>query len=79
METLTIREVSLGAYTQAVQDAVLAGYKMSDEPSKYPWNDTQFNAVFELSGTSVVDSAEAAQDETEQPNKPSAGRPRRKL
>lgn len=68
METLTIREISLGAYTQSVQDAVLAGYKMSDEPSKYPWNDTQFNAVFELS---------SEEDNTEQPNKPPAGRPRR--
>lgn len=70
METLTIREVSLGAYTQAVQYAVLAGYRMSDEPSKYPWNDTQFNAIFELAGE---------EDNTEQSNKPSAGRPRRKL
>ena len=70
METLTIREVSLGAYTQAVQDAVLAGYRMSDYPSKYPWNDTQFNAIFELA---------SEEDNTEQTNKPSAGRPRRKL
>lgn len=69
METLAILESSLGAYTKAVQEAVLAGYRMSDEPSKYPWNDTQFNAIFELS---------SEEDNTEQPNKPSAGRPRRK-
>ena len=79
MELLTIRESSLGGYTQAIQDAVLQGYRMSDESSKYPWIDQQYNAVLELSDNAVVDSAEAVQDETEQPNKPSAGRPRRKV
>lgn len=69
METLTILEVSLGAYTKAVQEAVLAGYRMSEEPSKYPWTDNQFNAIFELAGE---------EDNTEQSNKQSVGRPRRK-
>lgn len=70
METLTILESSLGAYTKAVQEAVLAGYRMSEEPSKYPWTDAQFNAIFELVGE---------EDNAEQSNKPSVGRPRRKL
>lgn len=54
MELLTVRESSLGAYTKAIQDAVLAGYRMSEEPSKYPWNDYQFNAVLELSRKSTM-------------------------
>lgn len=88
MELLTIRESSLGSYTQALQDAILQGYRMSDESSKYPWIDQQYNAVLELkplveiSVEPVQDELEPAQEEqnlTEQPNKPSAGRPRRKL
>ena len=72
MELLTIRESSLGAYTKAVQDAVLAGYRMSEEPSKYPSIDQQYNAVLERSDTAVEPS-------TEEPAKKLAGRPRRKL
>lgn len=92
MELLTIRESSLGAYTKTIQDAVLAGYRMSEEPSKYPWNDTQFNAVFEPSGKSsmsvevkitdlvdvqgIIDNA--VKEVTDTPKK-LAGRPPRKL
>ena len=91
MELLTIRESSLGAYTKAVQDAVLAGYRMSEEPSKYPWNDTQFNAVFEPSGkssmsvevkiTDLVDVQGIIDNAVEElsPPKKLAGRPPRKL
>lgn len=81
MELLTIRESSLGAYTKAVQDAVLAGYRMSEEPSKYPWNDTQFNAVFEEVKfvESAVEPSTEQQTSTEQPTKKLAGRPPRKL
>lgn len=88
MELLTIRESSLGGYTQAIQDAVLQGYRVSLEPSKYPSIDQQYNAVLELKPLveipvePVQDELEPAQEEqtlTEQPNKPSAGRPRRKL
>lgn len=93
MELLTIRESSLGSYTQALQEAILAGYRMSDESSKYPWIDQQYNAVLELSGksasvatievklTDLVDVQgiiENAVEELDLP-KPSVGRPRRKL
>lgn len=76
MELLTIRESSLGSYTQALQEAILAGYRMSDESSKYPWIDQQYNAVLERSDASVESSK---QEDSEESAKPSAGRPRRKL
>ena len=85
MELLTIRESSLGSYTQALQEAILAGYRMSDESSKYPWIDQQYNAVLELKPfvEIPVEVVESAQDELEptqeEQTKPSAGRPRRKL
>ena len=93
MELLTIRESSLGGYTQAIQDAVLQGYRMSLEPSKYPSIDQQYNAVLELSGkltsvatievklTDLVDVQGIIEDAVEELDlpKPSAGRPRRKL
>ena len=72
MELLTIRESSLGGYTQAIQDAILAGYRMSMEPSKYPSIDQQYNAVLERSDTTAHPS-------TEEPTKKLAGRPPRKL
>lgn len=72
MELLTIRESSLGGYTQAIQDAILAGYRVSEEPSKYPWIDQQYNAVLERSDAAVEPS-------TEEPAKKLAGRPPRKL
>lgn len=72
MELLTVRESSLGGYTQAIQDAILAGYRMSMEPSKYPSIDQQYNAVLERSDTTVEPSAE-------EPVKKLAGRPPRKL
>ncbi len=72
MELLTIRESSLGGYTQAIQDAVLQGYRMSMEPSKYPSIDQQYNAVLERTDTTVEPS-------TEEPTKKLAGRPPRKL
>ena len=74
MELLTIRESSLGGYTQAIQDAVLQGYRMSMEPSKYPSIDQQYNAVLERSDASVESSK---QEDSEESTKPSAGRPRR--
>ena len=106
MELLTIRESSLGGYTQAIQDAVLQGYRMSEESSKYPWIDNQYNAVLELkpfveipvdtkvpneTTANAITTLETGQgehfesvdalmedlQETKQPNKPSAGRPRR--
>lgn len=76
MELLTIRESSLGSYTQALQEAILAGYRMSDESSKYPWIDQQYNAVLGRSDASVESSK---QEDSEESTKPSAGRPRRKL
>lgn len=107
MELLTIRESSLGSYTHALQEAILAGYRMSEESSKYPWIDQQYNAVLELKPfveipvdtkvpnevtVNAIATLEAGQGEhfesvdalmedlqqTQQSNKPSAGRPRRK-
>lgn len=78
MELLTIRESSLGGYTQAIQDAILAGYRMSMEPSKYPSIDQQYNAVLERSDAAVEPSTEQ-QASTEEPTKKLAGRPPRKL
>ena len=87
MELLTIRESSLGGYTKAVQEAILQGYRMSEESSKYPWIDQQYNTVLELKPfveipvEPVQDDSEPAQEQplVEEPAKPSAGRPRRKL
>ena len=78
MELLTIRESSLGGYTQAIQDAVLQGYRMSDESSKYPWIDQQYNAVLERSDASV-DTIGSENTVLESIANKSAGRPRRKL
>ena len=78
MELLTIRESSLGGYTQAIQDAILAGYRMSMEPSKYPSIDQQYNAVLERSDAAVELSTEE-QPTAEQTPKKLAGRPPRKL
>lgn len=81
MELLTIRESSLGSYTHALQEAILAGYRMSEESSKYPWIDQQYNTVLELKPF-VEHAVESAQDEQsliEEPTKQTAGRPRRKL
>lgn len=78
MELLTIRESSLGGYTQAIQDAVLQGYRMSLEPSKYPSIDQQYNAVLERSDA-VVDTIGSENTVLESIANKSAGRPRRKV
>lgn len=76
MELLTIRESSLGGYTQAIQDAVLQGYRVSLEPSKYPSIDQQYNAVLERSDASV-DTIGSENTVLESIANKSAGRPRR--
>lgn len=76
MELLTIRESSLGGYTQAIQDAILQGYRMSEESSKYPWIDNQYNAVLERSDA-AVDTIGAENTVLESIANKSAGRPRR--
>lgn len=78
MELLTIRESSLGSYTQALQEAILAGYRMSEESSKYPWSDNQYNAVLERSDT-AVDTIGSENTVLDSIANKSAGRPRRKV
>lgn len=78
MELLTIRESSLGGYTQAIQDAVLQGYRMSLDPSKYPSIDQQYNAVLERSDA-AVDTIGSENTVLESIANKSAGRPRRIL
>lgn len=91
MELLTIRECSLGAFVEAIQEAILQGYRHSQEPSRYAWSDTQYNAILERSDEVVINPEDAKLAETEpsteqqtseeeaQPAKKLAGRPPRKL
>ena len=72
MELLTIRECSLGAFVEAIQEAILQGYRHSQAPTRYAWQDNQFNAILERSD-------EVVEPSTEEPTKKLAGRPPRKL
>lgn len=79
METLVIRNPSLGGYSIDLQEAILSGFRVSLKPSEYPHLDNQFNAVLER----CVDVLQSNNEQSlcgiqqEEPIKKSAGRPRR--
>lgn len=78
MELLTIRESSLGAFTESLQEAILQGYRHSQDPARYAWFDNQFNAVLERSDA-AVDTIGSENTVLESIANKSAGRPRRIL
>jgi hypothetical protein len=79
METLAIRNPSLGGYSTELQEAILQGFRVSVEPSEYPNLDNQFNAVLRRSDSAAEPSTEQQASEEAQPTKKLAGRPPRKL
>ncbi len=76
METLIIRNPSLGGYSTELQEAILQGFRVSLAPSTYPYLDNQFNAVLSRNDA-AVDTIGSENTVLESIANKSAGRPRR--
>lgn len=48
MKTLEIVTPSLGQFAAELFNAFEQGYKLSDKPQHYPWQDLQYNAILVL-------------------------------
>ena len=78
METLVIRNPSLGGYTAELQEAFLQGFRMSLKPIEYPHLDNQFNATLIRSET-VTEHVCAETAVLSEIAKKTAGRPPRNM
>lgn len=74
MKTKEILSHSLGEYSQQLYEAFKEGYKLSDNPSYYPWVDHLYHAIMELPNE-IAPQIEKPQADKPQADKPQRGRP----